>query len=755
MGWVRSGASRRGLVLLIGLVTLAVMATVASPGMAASPEVSSEVGGEFVPDGRGELAATFDAAADHSPHGLVVKLRPGVDPEDVFAEPFRWIVGRWWQVETDVTGAARAVASSLAGRRGVELVDLDYRLPPIETPLPSEQPSLEPAAATPNDEFYWAQWNVPMIQTLAAWDRADGSGVTVAVIDSGVIPTSVSEDLKCHDYVMEYNSANDSQGAGVANDTDGHGTHVAGTISQCTNNGLGMAGVAPGARLMPIRATDGAGEYDIAGVARALRWAADHGAGVINLSIGTTGDCDAPCSYPVIVDAIAYVKARDVVMVAAAGNESEPNLNTTFPANHPDVIAVGAVDLNAQLAPYSNSGDGIDLVAPGGNQAVDLNSDGVGDGIYQETITAACPPFSRTPTDYCGFNGTSMASPHVAAAAAILRSHRPNASAGQIRTALRASALDLGSPGYDTTYGHGLLQVNAALTYLETAPNDTNAPIWTDDSTVDVDSILETGARATWSDSAHDAGGVDGYRIYARANGSPHDKTGGDLVAEVDAPQTVATLSGLAPSTEYFIWVEAVDSTGRESSNGPVTTFTTAIDFNDTEGDVFERDIEWLSGADVTRGCNPPDNDLFCPDDPVTRGQMAAFLVRALDLRTTGTDFFGDDDRSVFEADINRLANADVTRGCNPPTNDEFCPDEPVTRGQMASFLARALDLPAEGPFDLFGDDNSSVHESDINRLAEAEITRGCNPPDNDRFCPDDPVTRGQMAAFLRRALSG
>ncbi|MCP4307374.1 MAG: hypothetical protein GY788_21385, partial [bacterium] len=133
---------------------------------------------------------------------------------------------------------------------------------------------------------------------------------------------------------------------------------------------------------------------------------------------------------------------------------------------------------------------------------------------------------------------------------------------------------------------------------------------------------------------------------------------------------------------------------------------------------------------------------------------MAAFLVRALDLpAVSGGDRFGDDDDSVFEADIERLAAAGITQGCNPPVNDQFCPTGTVTRGQMAAFLVRALDLPAVSGGDRFGDDDDSVFEADIERLAAAGITAGCNPPVNDQFCPTGTVTRGQMAAFLARAL--
>ncbi len=172
--------------------------------------------------------------------------------------------------------------------------------------------------------------------------------------------------------------------------------------------------------------------------------------------------------------------------------------------------------------------------------------------------------------------------------------------------------------------------------------------------------------------------------------------------------------------------------------------------FYDIVGSIFEEDIEWLKDAGITLGCNPPDNTLFCPDDNVTRGQMAAFLNRALALPASAADPFIDDNNSIFEADIAALAAAEITLGCNPPDNNKYCPGNFVTRGQMAAFLVRALGLPP-GP-EKFVDDNGSIFEADIEALAAAGITLGCNPPANDMFCPNNFVTRAQMAAFLHRA---
>jgi hypothetical protein len=173
--------------------------------------------------------------------------------------------------------------------------------------------------------------------------------------------------------------------------------------------------------------------------------------------------------------------------------------------------------------------------------------------------------------------------------------------------------------------------------------------------------------------------------------------------------------------------------------------------FIDDDGNTHEGNIEAVAAEEITLGCNPPFNDRYCPDDSVTRGQMAAFIRRALSLPDSSTDHFDDDNGSTFEADINAIAGQGIARGCNPPANDRFCPKDPVTRGEMSAFLRRALSLPDSGT-DHFDDDNGSTFEADINAIAEEEITLGCNPPANTRYCPDDPVKRDQMASFLARA---
>jgi hypothetical protein len=178
-----------------------------------------------------------------------------------------------------------------------------------------------------------------------------------------------------------------------------------------------------------------------------------------------------------------------------------------------------------------------------------------------------------------------------------------------------------------------------------------------------------------------------------------------------------------------------------------------SFEFTDTAESVFVNDIEWIAAAGITLGCNPPANDAFCPDQHVTRGQMAAFVRRALELPDGPDAGFVDTVGNTFEADIDAIAAAGITKGCNPPANDEYCPGDYVNRGQMAAFLNRAFG-PAVGGDSGFVDIAGNVFETDIEAIAAAGITKGCNPPANDMYCPHEFVTRGQMAAFLRRALS-
>ena len=191
------------------------------------------------------------------------------------------------------------------------------------------------------------------------------------------------------------------------------------------------------------------------------------------------------------------------------------------------------------------------------------------------------------------------------------------------------------------------------------------------------------------------------------------------------------------------IWHLLMDGSRTELWNRLAQEFQ-VLPFTDIAGTPFVDEIVWLADMGITTGCAP---SLFCPTDPVTRGQMATFLARALDLPATSTDYFTDDNGTAHEDNINRVAAAGITTGCS---DTDFCPTDPVTRAQLASFLARALDLAATST-DYFTDDDGSAHEDAINRIAAAGITTGCAPG---RFCPNGIVIRQVLAAFFYRALA-
>lgn len=182
---------------------------------------------------------------------------------------------------------------------------------------------------------------------------------------------------------------------------------------------------------------------------------------------------------------------------------------------------------------------------------------------------------------------------------------------------------------------------------------------------------------------------------------------------------------------------------------GPLTVDTYLIPFEGTFSDdddsPFKAEIEWMATSGITQGCGV---NRFCPQAPVTRGEMASFLFRALALPASVPDFFNDDAGSPHEEAINAIRDAGITEGCDATA---FCPHLPTTRAQMASFLVRAFDLPSASS-DYFADDSASIHYADINSLALAGITSGCSPG---AFCPDATVSREQMAAFLYRSFAG
>jgi len=395
-------------------------------------------------------------------------------------------VGADFDVISIPTGAEPTeVVRQLLTRSEVEYAEPIYRLKPLHQP---------------NDAQYSRQWNFPAIHLDRAWDinRGASSAVIVAVLDTGVayrnatlnvttvpliiggrlvrlsatVPFAAAPDLitperivSPYDFVWEDTSPMD---------TGSHGTHVAGTIGQLTDNGVGVAGIASQVKLMPLKVLDtqwdqvfgapNGGTNDV--LARAIRYAADHGANVINMSLGYS----SPIPSRVIEDALRYAVSRGVFVAIAAGNEYLEGNPISQPAalapTIPGVMAVGAVDRQLRRAWYSNVGSYVEVVAPGGD--TNVSDDG---GILQQTYAAGFterfpPRFDMF--QYRDLQGTSMASPHVAGVAALLYSQGITNPAA-IEAAIKRFAKDLGTPGRDNEYGYGLIDARATLLGLGVA----------------------------------------------------------------------------------------------------------------------------------------------------------------------------------------------------------------------------------------------------------------------------------------------
>jgi serine protease len=303
--------------------------------------------------------------------------------------------------------------------------------------------SIEPnyiyrTSVAPNDPQYSKQWHLHNIHAERAWEDNRGRGVTVAIIDTGV---SKVPDLAKTEFVAGYDFVNDKT---TADDDNGHGTHVAGTVAQSTNNNYGVAGIAYEAKIMPLKVLSGGGGGTISDIAEAIRFAADNQADIINMSLGGGGESQ------VMKDAIDYAYNKGVVIIAAAGNEN--NNSASYPARYAHVIGVGATDAQGERAEFSNYGAGVDISAPGG---------GNGSKIWQETID----PDTNTPI-ISGLQGTSMAAPHVAGVAALIKSTGITAP-DEIFAVLQQSVRKI-EQDPQNYYGSGHLDAAAAVKLAQT-----------------------------------------------------------------------------------------------------------------------------------------------------------------------------------------------------------------------------------------------------------------------------------------------
>lgn len=311
------------------------------------------------------------------------------------------------------------------------------------------------AFMTPNDPYYVYQWHMPLINMPTAWDQSTGiPSVVVAIVDCGVAYENYgvyyqAPDLAGTTFVPGYDFINNDA---HPNDDCAHGTHVAGTVAQTTNNSLGVTGVAFNCAIMPVKVLDATGSGSYTAIANGVIFAADNGAEVINMSLG--GSYNAT----VLQDAVVYAYNKGVTIVCAAGNAgtSVPQ----YPASYVQCISVSAVRYDKTYTSYTSYGTNIDICAPGGDVTIDQNGDGYVDGVLQQTHDGT----NYGTFGYYFYEGTSMASPHVAGVAALLISKAGGSmTPDAVRAALQNTAQDLGTAGWDQYYGYGLVNANAAL----------------------------------------------------------------------------------------------------------------------------------------------------------------------------------------------------------------------------------------------------------------------------------------------------
>jgi serine protease len=384
---------------------------------------------------------------DYKSGEVIVKFKPDVSDCEIEA------VSDFHQTEILEKSRDRFLKLKISESQTVEDLLKKYKDDPrIEYAEPNY---IAKALSIPNDPYYKYQWNFKNINLENAWEISQGAGAVVAVVDTGAAYENYEKykqapDLAGTSFTNGYDFVeNDTH----PNDDNGHGTHIAGTIAQATNNNIGTAGIAPKASIMPIKVLDKNGSGNYFDIAQGIIWAADHGADIINLSLGGS------FSSRYLEDACSYAYSKGATIAAAAGNDSKNKI--IYPAGYDDyVIAVGSVRFDEKRSSYSNTGSSLDLMAPGGDLRVDQNNDGYGDGILQQSFKRNRP----TRFAYYFYQGTSMACAHISGVAALLASQGIN-TPQDIREALQTTAKDKGKSGWDKDYGWGIVDAYQALIY--------------------------------------------------------------------------------------------------------------------------------------------------------------------------------------------------------------------------------------------------------------------------------------------------
>src|SRR3954451_24589833 len=433
----------------------------------------------------GPAAAQAPVHAAHAPGEVIVRYAHD-STHDQRTRVQREVRAR--TVEAGLPGGARALATAPGSDVAATVAALK-RHPTVAYAVPdyvAHVSQAPPPTFVPNDpgrggagNLQAVQWNFTgpfSVNAPQAWAEAaaagapGGRGVTLALIDSGVAyenrgrlrrsPDFSSRPFaKGHDFV-DHDSHPD--------DEESHGTHVAGTIAERTNNGVALTGLAFGVKILPLRVLDSEGNGDGSSIASAIRYAAKKGAKVINMSVEFESGMRAG-DIPEVLSAIRYASHKGSILVAASGNEGDTRV--TYPAAAPQVISVGATTVDGCQADYSNGGNRLDVVAPGGGADAPNSDNPVdqqnchpenrGRAIFQES-------FTRNPRTFglVGFEGTSFATPHVSAIAALIIATKrlgAHPTPAQVKQRIEQTAHDLGPPGPDQRYGFGLVDAAAAI----------------------------------------------------------------------------------------------------------------------------------------------------------------------------------------------------------------------------------------------------------------------------------------------------
>ncbi|PKQ28784.1 MAG: hypothetical protein CVT63_01010 [Candidatus Anoxymicrobium japonicum] len=422
---------------------------IVSLSLVAAGAVAPAANGALAQNAQSGKGAPSTDGANYVPGEILVKFKSGVGARSVESLRTR-VAATAGKTLTGfglerLTVPAADVRSAIALLRASSLVEY------------AEPNYIRSAEYSPDDPYFsqpanrqWNMKNAPAgggIGMTDAWDITGGSTtVVVAILDTGVAYRTGggftrAPDLAGTHFVQGYDFINNDS---YADDDHGHGTHVCGTVAQSTNNAIGCAGIAFQTTVMPVKVLDHTGYGDDAQIIQGITFAAERGVEVMNLSLGS------PDPSAALEDALDYAFGKNVVICAAAGNAGIEAVE--YPAAYPACVAVGATTRTKAKASYSNFGAALDVAAPGGDSS---------GPIYQQTFKIEGKPQSGI---ICkGMAGTSMATPHVAGVAALVKAHNPTWTASDARAAIASTCYDLGAAGWDSQFGWGLIDANAAL----------------------------------------------------------------------------------------------------------------------------------------------------------------------------------------------------------------------------------------------------------------------------------------------------